>query len=114
MLGVEGENNQAKLSNIVYCYALDFIFTNLEFQEIYQPLMKHYLLFKLCVYLKKIGKKNRNYINTMKTGVVYDISRYNYIALKHVHEYYVCYVCYLLALHMRMPCFYFVLCDVHC
>ena len=60
LFGVEGENNQAKLMYccvIVYCCVLDFIFINLEFQEIYQLQMKHYSIFERCVYLKKNWQK---------------------------------------------------------
>ena len=55
LFGVEGENNQAKLINCVLLCIRFYIllFTNLEFQEIYQLQMKHYSIFERCVYLKK-------------------------------------------------------------
>ena len=46
----------------------DFIFTNLDFQEICQPQMKHYCIFERCVYLKKINKKRTEIITYERNG----------------------------------------------
>ena len=61
---------------IVCCSVLDFIFTNLEFQEIYQTQMKHYFIFERCVYLKTNWQKKKNYMNTVENGIVCGINRY--------------------------------------